>query len=244
MDLRLTGKRAIVTGGSRGIGRAIAEELAAEGVELVLAARGEAELKATAQEIGGNVFAVPTDTTDPAAVTAMVQQATKLLGGVDILVNVAAESAGGGGPTLTAAPTALLAEWDTKALGYLRCAQAVAPTLVNQGWGRIINIGGLAARQTGAVSASMRNAAVTALTKNLADELGQHGVNVTAVQPGTTRTARVAARPPTAPNNAIGRIVEPREVAYVVAFLASPRSTAITGDVITCDGGRLGSIHY
>jgi NAD(P)-dependent dehydrogenase (short-subunit alcohol dehydrogenase family) len=106
----------------------------------------------------------------------------------------------------------------------------------------------------------MRNAAVIALTKTLADELGTHGVNVTAVNPGTTRTERVAGRIAARAEDrgvsedevaaemgadyAIGRLVEPREVAYVVAFLASPLSVAINGDAIACGGGRIGSIYY
>ena len=129
---------------------------------------------------------------------------------------------------------------NVKVLGYLRCAQAVAPLMIEQGWGRIINISGLGARSTGAVIGSMRNVAVAAMTKNLADELGPHGINVTVVHPGLTRTEatpgvidRLAAgprhlrrpRPRTASaRNSIRRIVDAAEVADVVAFLASPRS--------------------
>lgn len=251
MDVELVSKRAIVTGGSRGIGRAVADQLAAEGVDLVLVARGEDELRSAAAEIadryGRRVVPVPADTADTGSVAAMVAQAREELGGVDILVNAAARSAGGGGGPVSAAPDALLREFDIKTLGYLRCAQAVAPLMVEQGWGRIVNVGGLAARETGAVSASMRNAAVAALTKNLADELGPHGVNVTAVHPGTTRTERIAGRGNVAEAGAryaLGRIVEPAEVAWVVVFLASPRGVAINGDVVACGGGRLGAIHY
>jgi NAD(P)-dependent dehydrogenase (short-subunit alcohol dehydrogenase family) len=152
--------------------------------------------------------------------------------------------------------------WDdmnVKVLGYLRCAQAVAPGMISQGWGRIINISGLGARNTGSVIGSMRNVAVAAMTKNLADELGPYGVNVTVVHPGLTRTeatpgvlARMAAGQGITEEEAearlgrndIRRIVDAEEVADVVAFLASPRSVAITGDAIACGGGSPGSIYY
>jgi NAD(P)-dependent dehydrogenase (short-subunit alcohol dehydrogenase family) len=264
VDLELNGKRAIVTGASKGIGRAIAAQLAAEGCRLIVVARGESELRAAARRIaddtGAQVEAVVADTADAASVTGMVRAAVEQMGGVDILVNSAASSAGATGTARAVSPEKLAAELDIKALGYLRCSQAVAPTMVEQGWGRIINVAGLAARQSGSISATMRNAAVIALTKTLADELGRHGINVTAVNPGTTRTERIATRiaaragelalthdevaAEMALDYAIGRLVEPREVAYLVAFLASPLSVAITGDAIACGGGRIGSVYY
>ena len=142
-------------------------------------------------------------------------------------------------------------------MGYLRSAREVAPHMIAAGWGRIINISGLAARQTGSIIGSMRNVAVAALTKNLADELGPKGINVTVVHPGLTRTEKtaplVAARAAAAgvargrdrdadgaANITIGRIVDAAEVADIVAFLASPRSVAINGDAIACGGGREG----
>ena len=104
---------------------------------------------------------------------------------------------------------------------------------------------GLAARQSGSILGSIRNVSVAAMTKNLADELGPHGINVTVVHPGATRTERMtddtAAR---VAGNVIGRVVDADEVAYVVAFLASPKSVAITGDAIACGGGARGAIHY
>ena len=140
---------------------------------------------------------------------------------------------------------ALWAEVNTKVMGYLRCAREVAPLMVAEGWGRIINVSGLAARQSGSILGSIRNVSVAAMTKNLADELGPHGINVTVVHPGATRTERMtddtAAR---LSGNVIGRVVDADEVAYVVAFLASPKSAAITGDAIACGGGTRGAIHY
>src|SRR6476620_2015265 len=135
-----------------------------------------------------------------------------------------------------------------KVLGYLRCAREFAPSMRENGWGRIINISGLAARQTGTILGSVRNVAVVALTKNLADELGPHGINVTVVHPGTTRTEKtpgvIAAQAAAlgiapeeaerrlAAGNSINRLIDARDVANVVAFLASPLSVAINGDAI------------
>jgi NAD(P)-dependent dehydrogenase (short-subunit alcohol dehydrogenase family) len=266
MDLELTGKRAIVTGGSRGIGKAIAFELAREGVDIVLAARSEGPLAATAREIAGatgrRVIAVPTDTGDDASVAALVQRVVAELGGVDILVNNAA-AAGGQGPVPSLAQINndnFYADMNVKVLGYLRCAREVAPHMRAAGWGRIINISGLAARQSGSTIGSMRNVAVAAMTKNLADELGPHGINVTVVHPGRTRTEAtpgVMAAQATARNlsaetiekewaqgNSIRHLVDAKEIAYVVAFLASPKSIAISGDAIAAGGGAPRAIHY
>ena len=118
-------------------------------------------------------------------------------------------------------------------MGYLRCAHEVAPRMVSQGWGRIVNVSGLAARQSGSILGSIRNVSVAALSKNLADELSPHGVTVTVVHPGATRTERTSDETASRfTGNLIGRIVEAGEVAFVVAFLASPKSAAITGDAI------------
>ena len=136
----------------------------------------------------------------------------------------------------------LEAEINVKVRGYLRCIRAVAPRMAEQGWGRIVNVSGLAARQTGSVVGSVRNAAVAAMAKNLADELGPSGVNVTVVHPGPTVTERT---PPAGPERiSIGRLVTADEVADVIAFLCSPRSVAINGDAIAVGGGARGAIHY
>src|SRR5262245_45180019 len=197
MDLGLGGKRAIVTGASRGIGHAVAVALAAEGADVALVARDEAALAAAAARLPQAVRTVPimADTRDDDSVRRMVASAVAALGGVDILVNAAAKpgSARPPRPVTESDDDDLRVEIETKVLGYLRCARHVAPHLTAQGWGRIINISGLAARQTGNVFGSIRNVAVAALTKNLADELGPAGVNVTAVHPGVTVTERTPA---------------------------------------------------
>ena len=267
MNLQLQGKRALVTGGSRGIGKAIALALAQEGVDVALLARGEEALASAAAELGAatgrKVLGVRADTTDAAQVQAAVASAVQQLGGaIDILVNAAAEPAGfAAPPTVQQIDGGFFhAEMDTKVMGYLRCAQAVVGGMQAQGWGRIVNISGLAARQTGNAVGSMRNVAVAALTKNMADELGPSGTNVTVVHPGLTRTERTAAlvearaaaagvpaaqlEAQMAAGNSIQQLVDAAEVADVVVFLCSPRSRAINGDAIAAGGGAPKAIHY
>ncbi|AGW95312.1 SDR family NAD(P)-dependent oxidoreductase [Cupriavidus sp. DF5525] len=252
MDLKLAGKRAIVTGGSRGIGKAIARHLAQEGVDLVLAARGQAALEATAAELaaqtGRRVVALTVDTASQASVDAMVEQAIGALGGIDILINAAALP--GGISPATALEQIVDAEAlediNIKVIGYLRTARALAPHLIANGWGRIINIGGLAIYRTGRPVATLRNVGVAAITKSMADELGPKGINVTAVHPGATRTEQTdpATEARVATWNTLGRIVDAGEVANVVTFLASPLSVAINGAAIPVGGGLPGEIHY
>jgi NAD(P)-dependent dehydrogenase (short-subunit alcohol dehydrogenase family) len=251
MDLELTGKRAIVTGGSRGIGKAVVRQLVLEGADVGIAARDEQRIAEATAELsalsGRRVVGHSCDTNDDESVRAMVAALSEALGGVDILVNAAAMPGGVVAPPKLAEVTtdALWAEINTKVMGYLRCAREVAPVMAAQHWGRIVNVSGLAARQSGSVLGSIRNVSVSAMTKNLADELGPQGINVTVVHPGATRTERMSDETAERMSgNVIGRIVDADEVAYVVAFLASPKSVAITGDAIACGGGVRGAIHY
>jgi NAD(P)-dependent dehydrogenase (short-subunit alcohol dehydrogenase family) len=254
MDLELSGRRAVVTGASRGIGLAIARGLAAEGVVVGLVARDAETLGRLAAELSG--VALPADTGDDESVAAMARTAIEQLGGVDIVVNAAATpNTAGGIPE-----ESLEAEINVKVRGYLRVARAFAPGMAERGWGRIVNIGGLAARQAGTVAGSVRNAAVAAMTKNLADELGRDGINVSVVHPGMTETEKTPAMLSAAaqaqgitPEEAraridsrvsIGRIVTAAEVADVVTFLCSPRSVAMSGDAVIASGGLRGPIHY
>jgi NAD(P)-dependent dehydrogenase (short-subunit alcohol dehydrogenase family) len=266
VDLQLNGRNAIVTGGSRGIGKAVARALAAEGVDVAVVARGQADLEAAAAELaaesGRRVVAVPCDTGSDESVREMVVRAVAELGGVDILVNCAAQPGG-------QAPPPRLAEVDddvfwpdvnVKVMGYLRCIREVVPHMVARGGGRIVNVSGLAARSTGSTVGSIRNVAVAAMTKNLADELGPQGITLVVVPPALTRTEKTpgviraqASRlgvseteveQRMARTNLLGRLVDASEVATVVAFLASPRASAINGDGVAVGGGVPGSIHY
>jgi NAD(P)-dependent dehydrogenase (short-subunit alcohol dehydrogenase family) len=265
MDLELAGKTAIVTGGSRGIGKAVARELAREGVDVAIVARNLTDLKQTAAELaeatGRRIVPITADTGDDASVKAMVEQAVAQLGHVDILVNCAAQPGGQGAvPRLADVTDDLFwSDVNVKVMGYLRCSREVAPHMIRQGWGRIIHISGLAARSTGSIIGSMRNVAVVAMAKNMADELGPHGVNVTVVHPGLTRTEKtpgvVAARAErqgisqadaekSMVNNLAGHWIDAQDIANVVTFLASPKAVAINGDVVPAAGGVRSSIYY
>jgi NAD(P)-dependent dehydrogenase (short-subunit alcohol dehydrogenase family) len=252
MDLQLAGKNAIVTGGSRGIGKAIALQLAAEGANVVIAARNQDRLEATAaalsKETGVRVVPIVADTGNKQSVDALVKRSIEQLGRIDILVNNAAVPGGISSATSLSEiiDEQALEDINIKVVGYLRTARALAPHLISNGWGRIINIGGLAIRKTGRPVATLRNVGVAAITKNLADELGPKGINVVAVHPGATRTERTdpASEKKAAANVSIGRIVDASEVAAVVAFLASPKSVAINGDAIPTGGGSVGPIYY
>ena len=267
MDLQLKDKRALVTGGSRGIGKAVARALALEGADVAILARDRERVAAAAAELstetGRRVVAVVADTTDDAQVARAVAEAGTLLGGgIDILVNAAAEPGGyAAPPKLGEIEGAFFQrEMDVKVMGYIRVARAVAPHMKASGWGRIVNVSGLAARQSGNAVGSMRNVAVAALTKNLADELGPSGINVTVVHPGLTRTEKTAALVQAhakaqgvaeelvlqrmAEGNSIRHLVDAAEVADVIVFLASPKSVAINGDAIAAGGGAPRAIHY
>jgi NAD(P)-dependent dehydrogenase (short-subunit alcohol dehydrogenase family) len=266
VDLQLTRRRALVTGGSRGIGKAVAAALLAEGAEVAIAARDQVRLDQASAELGAAVGrvvpALAVDTGDDASVRDLVAAAQDRLGGIDILVNCAARPAGQAPPLSLPEITseAFFADVNVKVLGYLRCAQAVAPGMVAAGWGRIISVSGLAALSTGSVIGSIRNVAVSALTKNLADELGASGVNVNAVHPGLTRTeatpgvvaaqAAAAGVEPAeierrmAGRNLTGILIDASQIAAVVTFLASPLSVAVNGESIACGGGTPGVIRY
>jgi NAD(P)-dependent dehydrogenase (short-subunit alcohol dehydrogenase family) len=266
MDLQLQGKTAIVTGGSRGIGKAVARELGNEGVDVVIVARDQSALDTTAAELRDEtrrqIIPISADTSSDDAVKHMVSEAARQLGHIDILVNCAAQ-AGGQTPAPKLAgitDEAFWADMNVKVMGYIRCIREVAPHMIAQKWGRIINISGLAARQTGNAIGSMRNVSVVSLTKNFADELGPQGINVTVIHPGMTFTERGVANVQRVAqaqgisedeakqrlftNNAIGQLIDATDIGAIVTFLASPRAKAINGDVIAAGGGARGSIHY
>ena len=272
MDLGLQGKRAIVTGGSRGIGKAIARELAREGVDVAIVARTKADLEATASQLGGEtnrrILPLVADVTSREQVDGMVARVAQQLGAVHILVN--SGSAPGGSATAigaieTVVDEDLLQDFNVKYVGALRCSRAVIPFMKQEGWGRIINISGANARNAGNLSGGARNTALVHMTKTLAVQLGRHGITVNCIHPGTTRTERtpslLAARakqlgvspdeaerqdfaPDSPRGNAICRMVDASEIAFVTAFLASDKAWAVSGELIAATGGAGRTVYY
>ena len=251
MEIGISGKVAIVTGGSEGIGKAIATQLAAEGVRTVIAARKVENLKRAAAEIAsatkGEVLPVQADVANLDAVEKLVAGAVSAFGGVDILVNNAAGSGSGALSELT--DEDWLRHLDVKLIGYVRCAREVIPHMKQKNWGRIVNIGGEAARGNGGYASGAANSAVVNFSKKLSDEVAAYGITVNAIHPGTTRTQRrehAAARKGVTLDELvreqikripIGRLIEPEEIAYTVLYRVSAKAAAVTGQVLGVDGG-------
>ncbi len=262
MDLGLRNRVAIVAAGSKGLGRAVAEELAAEGAAVVICARGREALDATVTHIrqaGGRAHGVQADVSSPADVSRFVEEAVRTFGPVDILVT------NSGGPKPGQFETLTPADWEdatrvllTSAVGF---TQAVLPGMRERRFGRILNITSIAAKQPvdGLMLSNSLRAAVTAFARTLANEVASDGVTVNNLMPGYTRTERVvelsehrAATENTTTEAIIGqwereipmgRIGEPREFAALAAFLASARASYITGQSIAVDGGWIKSIY-
>lgn len=258
MDLELTGKVAWITGGAGGIGSAIAAALAAEGCDVALTSRTASKLEERAAQIaassGRRAIAAPADVTDTAQVEAAAASVRERLGGIDIVVNSAATPGGkASGPLETVSEQQLLADLDEKYVSCLRTAKAAVPSMRARGWGRLIHISGLNARQAGNYSAGARNLAMVQLSKTLSDELGQYGITSNVIHPGATKgfwwDQRLAAtarergvsvevvEAEIASSYAIRRLLGPEEIASVVVFLASPKSIGVTGESIGAGGG-------
>jgi len=263
MDLELNGKTALVTGASKGIGKAIARGLAHEGVRVAICSRDATSLSAAAKEIGagarGEVIAIPGDLSRADQVQRIAEDAAGRLGRVDILVNNA--GAIRGGDFLKIPDEQWTGDWSLKLMGYIRMARAVFPIMRAQGGGRIINVVGAAARNPTAtyLAGGAANAALVNFTKGLADLGAECGVLVTAVSPAATRTERwdqlmeqqakaagktvdeirAASQAP----YKLGRIATPEDIADVVCFLASARASFITGICITVDGGATRGVY-
>jgi len=247
---------AIVTGGGLGIGKAITRALARRGATVVIAARRLPILQEAADEIaaetGARIVPVVADTTDTESVEAMAAAAAQV-GRLSILVNGAAAPAGlVRNDVANADPEALLADLNTKVVGYFRCIKAVVPYMRANQYGRIVNIGGLTGRSSHALS-GMRNLAVVHMTKALSDQLGPDGITVNTLHPGVVETEHIhelyaknaAAQGITAEQveqnfidrTPIRRILSADEVADAVAFFAGPTAGGITGESLGIDGG-------
>ena len=253
-------QRAVVTGGGRGIGTAIAHALAAEGAAVVVAARSTGEIEATAaalREAGHRAWSVACDVTDPQEVEALRHQAQEKLGGVDVLVNNA-------GIASSAPLKAIgLEDWNrifaVNVTGTFRCTQAFLRAMVERGWGRVVNVasvaGKIGAPYISAYAASKH--AVVGFTRSVAAEVALTGVTVNAVCPGYVETAMTVetverivrktgltaekARASLEGVSPQGRVFEADEVAYQVLCLCDPRARGVTGQAVVLDGGGVQS---
>jgi NAD(P)-dependent dehydrogenase (short-subunit alcohol dehydrogenase family) len=255
MDLGLAGRRAVVTGGSKGLGKAIAAELLAEGAQVVICSRDEAELEATAAELrkpGGTVFAFRCDVTDPGQVAAFISQAASVLGGIDILVNNAGAARPGRFETLSDAD--LEGDFEVKVMSQVRCTRAALPLLRQSQAARVININAVYGRYPDPAffATSVNRASCLGLAKALAMELGPEGILVNSVNIGFVETPQWEnihrKRAPEMPADEffgqlakaevpLGRFGRSDEVAGLVAFLASDRASYIAGASIDVGGG-------
>ncbi|MBC3193044.1 3-oxoacyl-ACP reductase FabG [Pseudonocardia sp. C8] len=242
---RMDDRSVIVTGAGRGIGRAIAERLAAEGAAVAVTDVDEDTATGTAAEIGGKAVGIHADVTDPGSVRAMVQRAREEFGRIDGLVNNAGWDKIG--PFVDSDP----ADWDRiiriNLYGVLHTSQAVVPVMIAQGGGTVVNIASDAARvgSSGEAVYSAAKGGVISFTKTLAREVARHGINANCVCPGPTdtplfsslfegndrlRDALVKAIP-------FRRLARPDDLAATVAFFASPDATYLTGQTVSVSGG-------
>ncbi len=260
MDLGIRGRAALVTGGSRGIGRETARRFLEEGARVAICARGRESLERArvelAAETGGEVLAVVADTSAEADIARLAREAADRFGGVDILVNNAGTMSSGRFETLT--DPALRLQLDTKLFGFLRLIREVVPHMRRKGWGRIVNIIGGAGKEPDPYmfGSGMTNSALLNLTKSLSTEFGGAGILVNAICPGWVDTdlwrrnapglaaelgagSEGEARRLAARKNALNRFGKPRELADAIVFLCSERASYITGVSLNLDGGRL-----
>jgi 3-oxoacyl-[acyl-carrier protein] reductase len=255
VKLGLAGKRALVTGGSKGLGFAIACELAAEGASVAICSRSEEEIQAAAEELragGATVHAQRADVTDPGGVREFVARSAEALGGVDVLVNNAGRAHPGTFATLS--DEDWQADLDVKLLSLVRCSREVLPHMREAGGGRIVNIGAVYGRYPDPAffATSVNRAAGNSFTKALALEVAADGILVNGVNIGLVVTPQwESIRRRRAPDLSaeeffarlaaaevpLGRFGTPEEVSGLVAFLASERASYITGALVDVAGG-------
>jgi NAD(P)-dependent dehydrogenase (short-subunit alcohol dehydrogenase family) len=252
-EFSLEDKVAIITGASRGIGKAIAETFARAGARLALCSRKPEGLQAAAAEIRefGQVLAVPAHVGKADDVRNLVAQTMEAYGRVDVVVNNAATNPHFG-PLLTADEGQWLKILDTNLLGAVRLIQAVAPRMEEQGGGKIINMASVAGLRPspGMGLYGVGKAALIQLTRQLAVELGPHNIQVNAIAPGIieTRFSQILWQTPQISeallaNLPLGKFGQPRDVAGLALYLASPASDYVTGVVFSVDGGMaVGSV--
>ena len=263
MDFGLQGKTALVTGGSRGIGRAVALALAAEGVNIALCGRTRETLEKTASDIrahGVEAWPIEADVSKLENIQRFVRTATDAAGGADILINNAVTSLSA--PFDEQTDDHWRYHIDVKLMAYIRCAREVLPFMKRQRWGRIVNIGGMTARITAPlrVTNGIVNAGVANFTKSFAGHVAPHNITVNCVHPGTTATERMMANFERRARDAnisvaeiekqsvaeipMGRLIKPEDLASVALFFCSPLADIVTGQSIAVDGGSGQSVNY
>ncbi|MDA0662816.1 MAG: SDR family oxidoreductase [Proteobacteria bacterium] len=263
MDLQLKGKSVVVTGGNRGIGRGIALAFAAEGANVSIVGRDTqalAKVKGEIEALGVKANTVAADLFTAEGCSRAVDESAAAFGGVDILVNNASTSVSGTLETLTDAQ--LMERLEGKTLAYMRCSRAVLTWLRKAGGGRVICIGGSAARAAGKVSlpSGLGNSSITAFVKHFSNDVAPENITVNVVHPPFTKTDRYPGRLEARAKQLgvslaeaeatfvadfpIGRIVEPSDIAPMILFLASPQASAVTGQAIGVDGGSVPGIYY
>ena len=256
MDLGLRGRVALVTGASRGIGKAIAQTLIAEGCKVAICARDADRLRAAVDDLShgqNSVIGLPTDVTDDAAVQRFVAQAHKTFGRIDILVNNAGTHLRGTVDTTTL--DILERQLHDKVFGFFSMIKAVLPIMRSQKDGRIVNVIGQAARHPhpDRFPSGVTNAACMALTKSVADAVARDNIRVNAVCPQyiesellaslidkemrERKVDRAAAAGGFSRANPLGRIGTPQEVADLVTYLVSDSANFIAGSAVSIDGG-------
>ena len=260
MDLGISGRAAIVTGASRGIGREAARQFLEEGVRVMICGRNAETLERArsdlAQSTGGEIHAVVADTSKDADIVRLVDAAKQRFGKVDILVNNAGQMYSGRFNALT--EVGLKEQFETKIFGFLRAIRLVYPMMKAQRWGRIVNIIGGAGKEPDPYmfGSGITNSGLLNITKSLSTEFGEDNVLVNAVCPGWVDTnlwqrnaqglaaelgaaSEDEARRLAARKNAVNRFGKPEELANAIVFLCSERASYITGVSLNLDGGRL-----
>jgi len=261
MDIRLTGRNALVTGGSLGIGRATALQLSKSGASVVITARDAARLAKVAEELslesGRCVTAIAGDMSKIEDIERVMTGMRGALGGIDILINNAGASPSG--RIFELSDDLWRSSFELKLMGYMRCARAVLPQMQAQRWGRIINISGRGGDiATPGYLLGAFNAAVMHFSRALAREAAPHQVLVNDVSPGGVNTPRLQsiidqkAKTTGRPRGEIeaewfatvplGRMADPSDIADLITFLCSDRARHISGSVINIDGGGMGGV--
>ena len=227
MDLGLDAVVTLVVGGGGLIGTAVGRALQAEGATVVLGGRTQETLTAAAEAIGGDVGTVVLDSSDEDSVRRAVADVVARYGTIEVLINTAAPSAQTLDPERNSDPEQVTRAFEAKAMGYLRCANAVLPAMRRAGFGRVVNVSGQNAFLTASITGAVRNGAVTILSKALADDAAGTGVTVNVVHPGIVRAdASVEVERGSAGEST------PEQVAAVVVFLASRPAGSVSGESV------------